>query len=503
MPGAQSLATGAALPARARLIMPASDSNRIARAAYMLAGGRTPGLIIAFAIPLILARVFDQSEFGTYKQLFLIFSTLFGLAQIGMAESLYYFVPRDQSLSGRYVANSMVLLGGIGLIGVTALTLGREQIAAWLTNPALARHLPLLGWYLAFMLTSAVFEIVLLSRKRNGTAAWTYAMSDVVRAAGMTIPALLAWGLGGVMAGAVTFAATRLIVTIVMMATAFRSRLRPDWIVLRRQLAYALPFAIAVGIEVLHINWHQYAVAARFDAATFAIYAVGCLQVPVVDLIVNSTCNVMMVEMAATSGRDNGAARWLWHDSIGRLAFMIFPLAAFLIVMARDIIVFLFTPAYDASAPIFMLWSLTMLTSVLLVDGVLRVYAQTRYLLAQHIAQLCIVAGLAGTFLRIFGLEGAVLVTLLASLTVRSVAVIRISHLMQISLADALPWRRIAIAAACAIVATAPALAIARLGLHPLMALPLAGASYALAYGALCYAVHRHAPMPVMGTTTI
>ena len=469
----------------------------------MLAGGRAPGLVIAFAIPLVLARVFDQTEFGTYKQLFLIYATLFGLAQAGMAESLYYFVPRDGSLAGRFVANSMLALAAIGVTAVVALTAGRDQIAAWLSNPALAPLLPLLGWFLALMLTSAVFEIVLLSRQQNGAAAWAYAMSDIARAACMTVPALLAWGVGGVMAGAVVFAATRLMVAAIAMAAAYRSDWRPDFAVLRRQLAYALPFAIAVGIEVLNINWHQYAVAARFDAAAFAIYAVGCLQVPVVDLIVTSTCNVMMVEMAAASGRDPAAARWLWHDTIGRLAFMIFPLAAFLVVMARPIIVLLFTPAYEASVPIFMLWSLTMLTSVLVVDGVLRVYAQTRYLLAQNILHLCIVAGLAGTFLRIFGLEGAVLVTLLATLIVKSIAVIRISRVMQMPLTEALPWRRVGTAAACAIIATAPAFAVARLGLPPLTTLPLAAASYALAYGALWYTVTRRGREPVPAVNAI
>jgi O-antigen/teichoic acid export membrane protein len=483
--------------------MPPPDSNRLARSAYMLAGGRAPGLVIAFAIPLVLARAFDQTEFGTYKQLFLIYATLFGLAQAGMAESLYYFVPRHGAMAGRFVANSMLALAAIGVAAIVALTAGRDQIAAWLSNPALAPHLPLLGWFLALMLTSAVFEIVLLSRQQNGSAAWTYAVTDIARAAGMTVPALLAWGVGGVMAGAVVFAATRLMAASVAMAAAYRSDLRPDFAVLRRQLAYALPFAIAVGIEVLNLNWHQYAVAARFDAAAFAIYAVGCLQVPVVDLIVTSTCNVMMVEMAAASGRDPAAARWLWHDTIGRLALMIFPLAAFLVVMARQIIVVLFTPAYEASVPIFMLWSLTMLTSVLVVDGVLRVYAQTRYLLAQNLLHLCIVAGLAGTFLRVFGLEGAVLVTLLATLIVKSIAVIRITRVMQISMADALPWRRVATAASCAIIATAPAFAITRLGLPPLTTLPLAAASYALAYGALCYAINRRGREPVPAVNAI
>ncbi|HYE85764.1 MAG TPA: oligosaccharide flippase family protein [Vicinamibacterales bacterium] len=479
-----------------------TDSNRIARAAYMLAGGRAPGLVIAFAIPLVLARTFDQAEFGTYKQLFLIYATLFGLAQAGMAESLYYFVPREESAAGRFVANAVLSLAAIGITAVVFLTMGRQQIADWLTNPALAQHLPSLGWFLALMLTSTVLEIVLLSRNRSGAAAWIYAGSDIARAACLIVPALIAWGLRGVMAGAVTFAAARVALTIAVIVNIFGSQLRADTAVLRRQLAYALPFAVAVGIEVLHINWHQYAVAARVDAAAFAIYAVGCLQVPVVDVIVLSACNVMMVEMAGAQHRDAASARGLWHDTIGRLAFMIFPLAAFLIVMAHPIIVLLFTSAYEASVPIFMLWSLTMVAAVLVVDGVLRSYAQTRYLLAQNLLHLAIVAGLAGTFIRWFGLQGAVLVTLLATVVVKSLAVIRISRLMHISLADALPWRRLAIAASCAAIAALPAIAISRgVEMPPLMTLPLAAAAYLLSYGALFYAVHRRGPIPAVSAT--
>ena len=36
---------------------------------------------------------------------------------------------------------------------------------------------------------------------------------------------------------------------------------RIDLALLRQQLAYALPFALAVGIEVVLINYHQYVVA--------------------------------------------------------------------------------------------------------------------------------------------------------------------------------------------------------------------------------------------------
>jgi O-antigen/teichoic acid export membrane protein len=189
----------------------------------------------------------------------------------------------------------------------------------------------------------------------------------------------------------------------------------------------------------------------------------------------------------------------LWHDTISRLAFMIFPIVTLLVLMAREIIVVLFTATYEASAPIFMLWSLTMLASVLVVDGVLRVYAQTRYLIVQNIVHLAIVATLAGTFLGLFGLGGAVIVTLLATAIVKAMAVIRISRLMEISVAHALPWARLATAMACALAAAVPAALITHsVRSIPFAALALGGLTYALAYAALFYTLGRRATAPVL-----
>src|SRR5687768_18513273 len=78
------------------------------RPVLALMSGRTVGFAAAFLIPVALARILDQAEFGTYKQLFLIAGTLYGMGQLGMAESLFYFLPRAGSRDGsRYVANSV------------------------------------------------------------------------------------------------------------------------------------------------------------------------------------------------------------------------------------------------------------------------------------------------------------------------------------------------------------------------------------------------------------
>lgn len=63
-------------------------SASIFRPAIILMSGRTLAFVASFAMPIVLVRLFSQSEFGTYKQLFLIYTTLYAVAQCGLAESL-------------------------------------------------------------------------------------------------------------------------------------------------------------------------------------------------------------------------------------------------------------------------------------------------------------------------------------------------------------------------------------------------------------------------------
>lgn len=466
-----------------------AHGDAMSRSALVLVAGRSVGYVAAFGIPVVLARIFDIQEYGTYKLLFLVFGTLYGIAQLGMAESLYYFLPRHARDSGRHVCNALIALTLAGVACVALLGSLQSRVAAWFDKPEISDHLVLLGTLLALMLTTTVFEIVMISRKQHLRAALTYAGSDLARTLLFVVPAIGFRSVRGVLAGAVTFAALRLIAMLVYLGREFGRNLRPDYSLLRHQLAYALPFALAVGIEVVQINLHQYVVAARFDAVTFAFYAVGCLQIPLVDLVMTSTVNVMMVKMAEdTSAGHRQAAVALWHETVWRLALVIFPLTALLLVAAREVIVTLYTARYLPSVPIFMVWSLTILPVVFAVDGVLRVYAQTRFLLVMNIVRLAFVAALVGVFLSAFGLAGAVLVTLLATVLVKAMGVVWIAHVLHVPVRDVLPWKRLASVALKAAGAAVPAFWIThRLSLPPLAALICAFVAYAVTYAALMW----------------
>jgi len=132
--------------------------------AFRLVAGRVIGGVVSFAIPVVLARTLLPTAFGTYKQLFLIYMTMYGVAQLGAAESLYYFVPKKPAEAARSISNALATLTLAGTVSLTVLFVNRDRVAIWMGNPAIAPELPLLALFLTLTLISAAFEIVIVSR---------------------------------------------------------------------------------------------------------------------------------------------------------------------------------------------------------------------------------------------------------------------------------------------------------------------------------------------------
>lgn len=455
--------------------------------ALLLMSGRTVAFVAAFFTPVVLARVFDQSDFGTYKQLFLVFSSLYYIVQFGMAESLFYFLPVAGEAAGRYVANSFLFLAAAGAACGVLLGTASDGISRWLHDGALAGHLGLVAVFLGLMLASAGLEIVMIARRRYLWASACYGASDVLRAACLMIPALLVPRLDAVLAGAVAFALLRVTAALGYCVRTFGSALRFDRALLTRQLAYAGPFGFAVLLEIAQTNWHQYAIGYRFDAATFAVYAIGCLQIPLVDFVATSAGNVLMVRMteAVRTGRADRALE-LWHDTTRKLALIFFPLVGVLLVGADELMVLLFTERYRASVPVFMVSTAVIGLAVLATDAVLRAHAQTGFLLVLNAVRLTLIVALITPFITIFHLPGAMLVTVLAAAAAKGLALLRLRRLMGVGLARLLPWRRLGATAAAAAIATLVGLAAKALwGASALSGLAAAVLAVAGVYAAL------------------
>ena len=154
-----------------------------------------------------------------------------------------------------------------------------------------------------------------------------------------------------------------------------------DFKLFGEQLSYAAPLGLMGMVWYFQYDLHNYFVSNQFGAAAFAVYSIGCFQLPVLQLLSEATSSVLISQMAALQ-RENQTDQMLFLSlrSMRKLAAVMFPVYAFLMVAGLQFIEFLFSARYPGSWPIFRI-NLTLLPlGVLLTDPVARAYAEYRYL---------------------------------------------------------------------------------------------------------------------------
>ena len=75
----------------------------LARRVIWLASAKAVAFGLGFALPLVLVRSLSQTEFGLYKQAFLLVNTATTILPLGFAMSAFYFLPRCEGEQGRVV----------------------------------------------------------------------------------------------------------------------------------------------------------------------------------------------------------------------------------------------------------------------------------------------------------------------------------------------------------------------------------------------------------------
>jgi len=150
----------------------------------------------------------------------------------------------------------------------------------------------------------------------------------------------------------------------------------------------------------------------------------------------------------------------LWHDAVRKLAIVFFPLGALLLLVARDLIVMLFTDTYAASVPIFMVGVSAIFFAAMPIDGLLRVYARTNVLLVINLVRLVMIALLIHWAIRSLGLVGAMMVTVLALGVGKAIGLAAAGSLWRVGVGRLLPWHALSLIALVSLAASLPALAV-------------------------------------------
>ena len=416
---------------------------------------------LSIALPLLLVRRLSQQQFGLYKQAFLVVGTALALLPLGFQMSAFYFLPREKDRQGQIILNILLfplLMGGLGAL---LLILFPQLLTKLFHSGELVNYAPIIAAVIFFWVVSSYLEVVSVAHQ-EARLSTVFIICAQLTKTGLLVLAAIAFG----SIRALIYAAmVQGIVQTIILLFYLRSRFPRFWVkfdlaVLRMQLSYAIPFGVAGLLFTLQTDLPNYFVSNKFDPATFAIYAIGCFNIPLVGMLSESVGAVMIPQVSLLQKQGDHREILALASRVARkLALVYLPLYGFLIVMGHEFLTVLFTRQYAASWPIFAI-NLTMLPlSIFVSDPIMRAYAEQRHFLPKLYAALVVLLFAAlwlGTSR--FGLIWAISVVVGVNVVGRAATWIKIGSLLSIRLRDIKLLKdvgKVAVAAATAAVVTA------------------------------------------------
>ncbi len=327
----------------------------LASSALWLVVGKTTAAAFNIAVPLLLVRLLTVREFGVYKQLFLLLDTALVILPLGFALSAFYFFPREPARKAQVVGHIVLvyaLVAGLGAL----LVAGFPALPATLLNTHdLAVYAPILGVAMFLWVGSSFIEFVAIANGEARLAALLVLAMQLLRSGLLVAAGAVFAALRALAVAAVVFGVLQSAVVFWYVRTRFSdTRQRVDWPLLRAQLKYALPLAYAGLFWWLQGFVHHYFVSNRFGAAAYAVYAVGCFQLPIVNIVHESVGSVVIRRVSELRRRNETQELVrLATQTVRSLAAFAFPVYALLLVTGREFLTVLFTRQYLASWPIF------------------------------------------------------------------------------------------------------------------------------------------------------
>lgn len=450
---------------------------------------KTLAFAFSFALPLLLVRRLSREDFGLYKQVFLIIGTALYILPLGVGMSAYYFLPREVERKGQIIFNILLFNLAVGVIACLALFLYPDALAVIFNSHDMAEFAPLIGFTILLWAFASFLEIVAIAHEEPRLATVFIITSQLTKTALLLAAAIWYASVEALIYAAIVQGALQTAILLYYLHSRFAAFWRGfDRAMLREQLAYALPFGVASVFLYLQTVLDNYFVSYLFDPATFAIYAVGCFNLPLVGILSESVGSVTIPRVSHL--QKHGRSREIIELIAGmmrKMAGVLFPLYVFLLITGREFITVLFTAQYLASWPIFAI-NLTLIPLRVVTSGydpIIRAYAEHRYFLIKVRAILFVIFATGLWFgINRFGLMGAVVAMVTVNIIERLITAVKVRRILDMREDDLRLfgdlWKLAAASILAGVVTWVVRLMIP--GARPVLVLAVCGISFAAVY---------------------
>jgi len=368
---------------------------------------------IGIVMPMILVRLLNPTDYGTYQQITLIGTSLTSLLVLGLPTSVFYFyrhIAREQVPA--LVMQTSIMLFISGALGAAIVYLGAVPLSHVMNNPGMASLLTLGAISVGLVIASEHSISFLIAQDRYKLAVAFEVGEAIVRVVLLLTPLWLGYGLLGLVIAGIGYSLLRFLVRQIFLLT--RSGLDyTHWsrnAFVGEQLKYSAPVAAISLVGMLGNTFNRGIVAANVTPAMYAVFAVGNVVFPFATIFQSSVANVLRAELPPLA-RDGKLVELvkIVRESVRKLSIIMLPPFVFLLAHSYQFITVLFTHSYAESVGIFRIavWELPLDTLIL--SAIPQVFGKTRVNMYINFAATTVLLISSYTLIKLFGFYGAVM----------------------------------------------------------------------------------------------
>ncbi|WP_339839797.1 oligosaccharide flippase family protein [uncultured Maribacter sp.] len=368
------------------------ESSNTIQAFWMLIGSFS-SLALAIFSAAILSRYLDKFEYGTYRQILYVYTTLSILFSAGLPRVFSYFLPRYPISEGKSIVWKVTtVLFLAGFLFSLCLFFGSGLIANALNNKELETGLKTFAIIPTLLLPTLGIEGIFSTYKKTIYIAIYNTLSKLLTLGFIVLPVV--WLNGTYITalyGWIMVSFISLIIALFFKNIPFK-KIKPikTGLSYKEIFSYSLPLVIASFWGLLISAADQFYISRFFGAEVFAEFANGFTEVPFVGMVTVSAATVVMPIFSKMIHDQTSTSNLIrmWTSVLTKSALIIYPIVIFFLFFSKEIMVLLYSEKYTTSATYFKifivynLFNIIVFAPLMLSMGRTKLYANVHMFLA-------------------------------------------------------------------------------------------------------------------------
>lgn len=373
-----------------------SQTNN-SRQALWLGLGSFFSFLVGIVSPMILSRVFTKADYGTYKQVMYVYSTLLFIFTLGLPKAYSYFLPKYGREYSRDIINKITnLFIGMGFLFSLVIFTCAGPISRILNNPDLSLALKWFSPTPLFLLPTLGLEGI-YSAFRKTQYVTVYSMLTRIMTVALTVlPVFMMDGtyIHAIIGFDVASLLTCIIALLLKSYPVRGVEHKKSSLTYKQVFQFSIPLMIASFWGIILSSANQFFVSRYFGNEVFADFSNGFMEIPFATMVIGAVTTVLLPRFSEMEEgtKMNDEVYALWQSALEKSAKIIFPMLIFSVIFARLIMVCMYGDAYGSSTVYFMIKNVSSLLYIVPFAPIMLAIGKTKdYANAHMIAAILIV----------------------------------------------------------------------------------------------------------------